>query len=182
MLQFVGGLQIIVVLMVALASALAIRKRSPALRVLTFALFSIYISEVVRLTLFPIPIDGSMKRAYAQAGIGFSERIELNPLAFLTYDSHQLLGNLALAAPFGFLLPFLWPALRGKAIVLCLTIPLGIELLQLAISGALGFMYRTFDLGDLVLNTFGAVLALSLGNVVSHRVRPGQHALSKPLR
>lgn len=80
-----------------------------------------------------------------------------------SYSSYVLAGNILLFVPFGLLPALLWRGLRWwKALLLGFDITLFIELCQLLIG-------RTFDVDDLMLNTFGVLcgywLALLLRRV-----------------
>ncbi|MDF1596048.1 MAG: VanZ family protein [Acidimicrobiia bacterium] len=71
----------------------------------------------------------------------------------------QLIGNLFLLAPLGFLLPVVGARFHRLATLLgAFAVSLGIELTQIGISVAVGFPYRAFDVDDLLLNTIGAAI------------------------
>lgn len=68
-----------------------------------------------------------------------------------SYSSYVLAGNILLFLPFGLLSALLWRKFRWwKALLLGFDITLFIELWQL-------FIGRTFDVDDLMLNTFGVL-------------------------
>lgn len=77
--------------------------------------------------------------------------VSLEPFKTFSYSSYVLIGNIALFVPFGLLSSLLWRDFRWwKALVLGFDITLFIELCQL-------FVGRTFDIDDLMLNTFGVL-------------------------
>ena len=105
-----------------------------------------YVQSVIAVTIFPLsPL--SQPRPVVISLI-LSELINWQP--------RQLLGNLALLAPLAFAVPILHPRMAHLSVILglCLTTSLSIELAQVGLT-ALGLGWRSFDLGDLVLNTIG---------------------------
>jgi glycopeptide antibiotics resistance protein len=71
----------------------------------------------------------------------------------------NILGNLLLLAPLGFLAPILFERLRRFRNV-CLTIvgtTLCIEMFQI-LSPLIGIRHRNFDVDDLILNTVGGLI------------------------
>ena len=72
------------------------------------------------------------------------------------------LANVALTIPFGAGIALLVPrsGLRRLALVCCGVGP-ALELSQLTISVLLGFVYRTFDINDLIDNSVGALIGLA---------------------
>ncbi|WP_282204242.1 VanZ family protein [Kitasatospora fiedleri] len=91
----------------------------------------------------------------------------------------QVGGNVLLGAPFGLLLPVLWPKARGLFRILLATAAL--MLLVEVVQGAL-LTGRAFDVDDIILNTGGAVLGyLLLGRRLVRVVRRGRtpHAAAR---
>lgn len=74
----------------------------------------------------------------------------------------QRLANVAMTIPFGVGIALLVPrlGLRRLALVCCGVGP-ALELSQLTISVMLGFVYRTFDVNDLIDNSVGALIGLA---------------------
>jgi len=131
-------------------------------RVLCLAVFSVYLVEVLRLTLFPIPVDGSMARSFA--GIPFfthSNPVPLTDLLQGRADASEVIRNVALGVPFGF---GGWFVLRRPSAARVLAAGsiafVAVELLQLAIGWAVGFMYRVVDINDVILNAAGVAVGV----------------------
>ncbi|PGH49470.1 hypothetical protein CRI70_17440 [Streptomyces sp. Ru87] len=87
----------------------------------------------------------------------------------------QIGGNVLLGVPFGVLLPVLLPRTRGLLRIALLTalVMVLVELVQ-----GLGVTGRAFDIDDVILNTFGALLGYfvvgrRLGRAVHPRRRAG---------
>jgi len=70
----------------------------------------------------------------------------------------QLIGNLLLLAPIGFLLPIVVPRLRWRGVLLwCLALTVGIEITQWLMNAG-----RQADIDDVWLNVAGAAAGLQL--------------------
>jgi glycopeptide antibiotics resistance protein len=80
-------------------------------------------------------------------------------------DGHlhwQRLANVVMMIPFGFGFGLLAPRVGVRRIfAVCMAWALSLELVQLGISLALGIVYRTFDINDIVDNAFGAWIGLA---------------------
>ena len=94
---------------------------------------------------------------------------------FPTLVIQQLLGNVIMFVPLGFLLPLLGPRFRRFAMTAAvgLSVSVGIELVQLALR-LTGLSRRSVDVDDVILNVTGACL----GYVVWR----GALALARPSR
>ena len=146
------------------------RGRPPWPRALSLTALTFYLAALIGLAFGGIPIDRSLLDDLGRfQGLG---RFNLMPFWFvdnLIRDPSWkvlllVIGNVALFAPLGYLLPVLWnryQRLRAVAVAGFLT-SLTIELTQLGISSLLSHSYRLFELDDLILNTAGAVLGWAL--------------------
>lgn len=124
---------------------------------------AVYLPFVVGLTLGGIPIGrGDIGdtdwRTWANLVPLRTIRQQLS--AGLYSGMRQLVGNLLLLFPLGFLLPMAssrFATFRRTFLTVFLG-SLGIELGQLAISLAVSFPYRAFDVDDLIVNTLGGAM------------------------
>ncbi|RUT30510.1 VanZ family protein [Paenibacillus zeisoli] len=86
-------------------------------------------------------------------------------------DFHSLInfiGNIVIFIPFGILLPLIFKRMSNplsKVLILSFTFSLGLETAQLML--AIG----TFDVDDLILNTFGGVLGYGVYSLGNKKVR-----------
>lgn len=125
-------------------------------RTFMVAVFIIYLVEVARVTLFPIPVDDAS--AYVPSWV--------NATNFQLFEhmgtTHQIIGNIVMAVPFGFLAWFvLTRRSAGRVLLAGIGTFAAIEVLQLAIGLAIGTPgYRILDINDLILNTGGVVLGI----------------------
>jgi glycopeptide antibiotics resistance protein len=71
----------------------------------------------------------------------------------------NILGNMLLLVPLGLLLPILWREFDNmrNTLLFSFLFSLGIEIIQL-LSYYVGNIGRSFDIDDIILNTFGACL------------------------
>lgn len=80
-------------------------------------------------------------------------------------DGHldwQRAANVLMTIPFGFFFGLLAPRLGVRRIfAACIAWAVSLELIQLTISVVLGFVYRTFDINDVIDNAFGAWIGLA---------------------
>ncbi|MEW2066486.1 VanZ family protein [Streptomyces sp. NPDC007346] len=121
------------------------------LRVVT----ALYAAAVASLTFFPLWIYGGDYRNQAE-WIG-----QIQPIPLLMADL-TMIPNVIMFLPLGFLLPLLLPRLgRGRTVLACALISLGIEVVQL-------FQYvvfangRAVDVNDLIANTLGGLLGYAI--------------------
>jgi len=140
----------------ALLIGLFARKKAMP-RMFMLGVFWIYMIEAIRLTVFPIPIDGIIASAVGHQDV-FRE-IGFDAIADMTFD--QTMGNLLLGFPFGF---GAWFVIRNprtaKILWLGLLWFLFIELAQLVISYVVGFSYRVTEVADIILNMTGVLIGV----------------------
>lgn len=128
-------------------------------RVAFLAVFGLYLMMVVKYVVFPIPVDPQMAAVF-EGQTTFWEGVNPIPANLLNAEylmSLQGAGNVILAFPFGFLLPLVWRTTWLQVTGRSALFAVALEGSQLAVSGVLGFTYRTIDVTDLVLNGIGAV-------------------------
>ena len=134
--------------------------------------FVLYIIALIGVTLFPIRI-GYGRQAITMINMG----INYIPFKSIIYDIRQIgigsfsvrfqikllimnvLGNLILLMPIGFIVPVLWKKVNSlkDIVIVGFLVSLSIELLQLLENFlSIGF-FRVVDVDDLILNVLGAV-------------------------
>ncbi|QBI56374.1 VanZ family protein [Streptomonospora litoralis] len=129
-----------------------------------FAAMVAFAAVLARLTLTPVP--GAAGHTHTNLEPGWSLRFYLDAPARDAIQ--QVGGNIVLGAPFGILLPILYPGFRRvvRTVVLTATVMLLVETVQgTLITG------RAFDIDDVILNTTGALLGyVLLGRRISRAV------------
>ncbi len=137
-------------------------------RIFAQAVFAIYLIEVIRLTLFPVPIDRAIIDTYVPSWV--------TPTNFALFKrmgtTAQVQGNILMGVPFGILA---WFVLRRRWALSVLLAGVGtfatVELLQLLIGVVIGVPYRILDINDLVLNTAGVLIGIVVFLVVRQLFR-----------
>jgi glycopeptide antibiotics resistance protein len=148
-----------------------VRRRDTINQVLVAVGLVTYAWWICSVAFFPVPL--STLAAENAALWGGDSPVNLVPFReMLRTMSHlgvwplvrQFGGNALLLVPFTALGPLLWSRLRTWWWPL--TVGLGgsmaIELIQLAVSGSLGYPYRRTDIDDVILNSAGAFLGYAL--------------------
>jgi glycopeptide antibiotics resistance protein len=124
-----------------------------------------HLSAVAAVTLFPLPAQAEVieegRRFQSASNNLVPFRSLANAIASGGYPAviHQSLGNFVMLLPLGVYGPLLWRPMRSwkAALAVALMVSLGIELLQLGISGFLGYTYKIADIDDLILNAAGVM-------------------------
>lgn len=149
------------------------KKKINSGRLIIDIMFFIYFLCVLNITIFPIPFQKTFIDSYLNT-LGSDPRFQYNLIPFMTvvdsvknaftYNTYLLElknigGNLILLTPLGIYVHFIRRNLGMKNIfILGLGTAVVIELIQLSISLWLGYSYRSFDVDDLILNTFGFIV------------------------
>lgn len=137
---------------------------------LALATYALWICSVA---FFPLPMAGSGEAAALAAGYDGRPRVNMVPIrailaAFPGMSAGQIVrefgGNVLLFAPFTLAGPLFWRSLRTWRWPLAVGAggSLLIEVVQFALSGVAGFMYRQPDIDDLILSTLGALLGYAV--------------------
>ncbi|MBU3091457.1 VanZ family protein [Clostridium sp. CF011] len=130
-------------------------------------LFFLYILCFIGITLFPLFINWTGQKGNVSINVVpvFNtvkdvSSIRQNPEMqsfMIKFWIKNILGNTLLLFPFGLLLPILWRKFDNmkNTILISFLFSLGIEIVQL-LSYYVGNFGRSFDIDDIILNTFGA--------------------------
>ncbi|NVP17652.1 VanZ family protein [Candidatus Gracilibacteria bacterium] len=145
-------------------------KRSKLKNILIYTIFYIYITSLLAVTLFPIPIAGlkeiSTYITDTNNFIPFNSILDilLNKNLPLIIKSKQVIGNIIIFIPLGFLIPFIWKNKSNFKKTLSIGIfgTLFIETTQFIISIILGFNYKVTDIDDIILNTLGFIIGFCI--------------------
>ncbi|KUK47180.1 MAG: Glycopeptide antibiotics resistance protein [Actinobacteria bacterium 66_15] len=156
-------LPVIVALLVV--STVAIRRGYSFKRTFLLLMFVSYVGAVVAVTLFPLPIDPRLIADETRDAFLSNNFIPFATIGNAFCDGPeyfwlQVLGNVALLAPLGFLLPSVWAKARRcrNSLLVILASALGVEALQYVISAILGYTYRQVDVDDVMMNVVGGAL------------------------
>ncbi len=153
------------VLLTLMWGRLVYRKSNPAYRFF-FSLFWLYIILVVSLTLFPIPIRSFSERQLSrQSAFFILSRINRIPFDYSQFKNispafifiREVVANILLTMPFGFLINFIVPARVRKIPLLALAVGVSIEFAQLGMCLLVGLNYRGIDINDAIMNMIGVL-------------------------
>lgn len=126
------------------------------------SLFYFYITALIAVTIFPIPIQW-LKEIWIYWGsnnfIPFSSISDIlfNDNLSLTIKMKQIIGNIILFIPMWFFIPLIWKSQNSfkKVLLIWILASFSIELLQYIISLLQGFSYKVTDVDDILLNVLG---------------------------
>ena len=167
---------------------LQVRRRARWPQILGALALATYAWWICSVAFFPLPVGESAASAGEFAGRDWVNVVPLRELfrALPQLGAAQIIrefgGNTLLFVPFTLFGPLLWLRLRTWWWPLAAGLggSLAIELIQLALSGAVGYPYRQTDIDDVILNAFGAFLGYAvflairvLGRRVTGRAAPG---------
>jgi glycopeptide antibiotics resistance protein len=136
------------------------------LKYLYWIIFGIYITCLVDFTLFPFPYQKYLIQVMIEDHLGNTNnfvplKIVVDSIRYGSFSIalKQVGGNIVLFMPLGFILPVLNPKImKSKTILVGFIVSLGIEIIQGTIGFIIGYNYRSCDIDDLLLNTFGTLL------------------------
>jgi len=154
----------------------AVTRGVPPWQVVARVALVLYVAWMIGETLFPLPLGGQLTHAELDPVQRLLDRLNapnLVPLRAIRetaalgwgWPAIRLLGgNVLVFAPFGVLLPAIWPRLARfwRMALAGLAFSLAIELSQLAVSLAVGYWYRMTDVDDLLLNVAGVLLGFGI--------------------
>lgn len=131
-----------------------------------FALFWIYFFLVVSLTLFPMPIRSSPVAQFPlQSAAVILSRVNWVPFDYSQFKRldpatiiiREVVANIVLTMPFGFLINFITPSKIRKIPLLSLAVGTGIEFTQLLMCLMVGMNYCGIDNNDALMNAAGVI-------------------------
>lgn len=122
------------------------------------AVFIIYLNILIEKAFFPIFTDG------AQHYTTLADYINLDISLLFRYTPYQIVGNLLLTFPLGFILPFVQNYDFKGRIICSVLVSISIEFIQLLMIGYLHLIDVTFDINDIILNLIGCLC----GNLIFH--------------
>ena len=154
----------------------AVTRGVPPWQVVARVALVLYVAWMIGETLFPLPLGGQLTHAELDPVQRLLDRLNapnLVPLRAIRetaalgwgWPAIRLLGgNVLVFAPFGVLLPAIWPRLARfwRMVLAGLAFSLAIELSQLAVSLAVGYWYRMTDVDDVLLNVAGVLLGFGV--------------------
>jgi len=135
---------------------------------------------LLALVVFPLPTDCGSPGSHVE---WILPRVNLRPFYYgeqpiLRAVAADILGNLLLTLPAGVALGFSRISRRWAIAWAGLTLGIGLEGAQLAVSLGLGCAYRAVDINDLLLNAAGVWLGAGLVRLARRKVTLRRSAMS----
>lgn len=146
-----------------------IRRKAGAVKIAAACVFWVYVVAAVGIFFFPIYYDPRIL-PYAQYGTVDYNIIPINTITqYFRHSSvetaaRQILGNIAVFLPIGFLVPVLSEKFRKRKLIyiLSLFLSVGIEAVQLLESLITHLPGHSVDIDDVILNFVGGALGYLL--------------------
>ncbi|WP_409342750.1 VanZ family protein [Paenibacillus sp. MBLB4367] len=143
-----------------------IKKKKTIFEHLIFTTFYIYISLVIKVTLFQIPIDNNLINNLLSMNSGYSLNLIPFNSMFNFYSEGgkqfwiQVGGNILMFFPLGSYIPLITKKISsfGKMLTVIICASLMIEITQRIISLLIKYNYRAVDIDDIILNTIGGLI------------------------
>ncbi|MRS13272.1 MAG: hypothetical protein EG823_09455 [Actinobacteria bacterium] len=166
-----SSLYVLTILAVLGIVVLAGIRRMPYLRTLGWLAFAVYMTEVVSRTLFPLPTQARLIADMRIQQFGHHNFVPFRTMSSvltrpdLSVALVQIGGNLLLFFPLGYFLPLLFSRMRRprNALAALFAAIIGVEVVQLLLSAfVFGFVYKSFDADDILLNLCGGLLGYGL--------------------
>lgn len=159
---------------------LLFKKRISILKCIYLICFSVYISVLIGITLFPFPIQKELINMMIEDNFGSKNNFipfyiftDIFGNDFMDYGLsvfiRQIIGNILLFIPLGFILPILFINMKmKKVLIIGLVVSIVFEITQGTASYFVGYTYRSMDVDDLIFNFIGTLLGfLIFKNVYS---------------
>lgn len=155
--------------------AIYLRKKYSLTKNLLISIFIVYLLLVIGVTLFPLPYQANLLNDLRQSGHGLKGNIiplksiisilQNNPVHDM---ARQLLGNIILGIPFGFLYTITFNQRKTlvNTIIPGIIFTVLIEVLQFLIGQVIGYSYRVVDIDDVLLNTIGIIIGYFLSIII----------------
>ena len=134
--------------------------------ILLYTIFYIYITSLLAVKLFPIPI--AWLEEISTYITNTNNFIPLNSILDIILNKNlplivkfkQVIWNIIIFIPLWFLIPFIWKNKNNfkKALFIWALWTILIETTQFIISIILGFNYKVTDIDDIILNTLGFII------------------------
>lgn len=166
MLQFIPYPLIFCMIFLIAFDLFLVFRKSSIYYIFFSSLFWIYLCLVAGLTLFPIPIRFSSETGFSrQPALFILSHINLIPFDYSQFASlepvvvilRQVVDNILLTMPFGFLIHFITRAKVRKIPLWALAAGISIEFAQLMLCLIIRSDYRGIDINDALMNMLGVL-------------------------
>lgn len=145
-------------------------------KIILNSLFYFYVTSIIAVTIFPIPIQWLKEIWIYWWNNNFIPFLSIFDILFnynlsIAIKMKQIIGNIILFIPMWFFVPLIWKNKNSfkKALLIWTLSSFSIELFQWIISLLLWFSYKVTDIDDILLNVLGFVFGYSLWKINSIR-------------
>lgn len=175
-----SSLYVLTIPVVALIVWRCASQRASFARFLTWVAFAVYVTELLSLTFFPLPVDSQFIAIEQAAQYGSHNWVPLSTISAALSHSQlsvalmQIGGNILLFIPLGYFLPLLFGRFRRFSHAACalLAATLTVELAQLLLSSVVfHYVYKSFDVDDIFLNLAGGLIGYGVFKLLEPGVR-----------
>lgn len=140
----------------------SIKRKGNWLQISSLIFMAFYTAILVNSTVFPFYFDTNIFKPGSPSVslIPFKSIFEMCQHISMRNAIRQLLGNIVLFVPLGFLTPIFSRKMRRPlaTVILALSVSICIELVQLFTSLITGIPCRVVDIDDVILNTLGGIV------------------------
>ena len=144
------------------------------LRYFYWIIFGIYLTGLVVFTFFPFPYQKYLIQVMIEDNLGSANNLipfngvkEAIEVRYFSTVLRQYTLNILLFIPLGFAPSILFSKIKIKHIILIgFLTSLTIEVVQVIAGFFIGYNYRSFDIDDLIMNSFGTIIGLLIFKIL----------------
>lgn len=140
-----------------------IRKRRTLGYYLVSCITCVYVNQMIDYAFFPIRTNSSVSITHIWSFINL--RLDIQ-----NWDTYQIVGNLLLTFPIGFLVPFAVHVTKKQSYKLTLLLSISIEFIQLVMIALLHIATKCFDIQDIFLNAIGGLAGCICFSLISRLI------------
>jgi len=167
---------IIIFLFVIIYGYKLTRKKIALLNFIYGILFGCYIANLVSVVFFPLPLQKRLIREMIDEHLGelnnfipFHTILHVLNTESLEIALRQIAGNIILFIPLSFGIFLLCPTMKVKKVLLIgILSSVIIECLQGIVGQFIGYNYRSTDIDDVILNSIGTIIGISVWKIAFH--------------
>lgn len=165
---------IIITIFLMFSGIKLLNKKITKLKFIYIMLLGIYIANLINFTFFPFPFQTYLIDIMIQDNLGlkhnlipFKDLLDGIKTGYIVIPTLQLIKNIILFIPLGFLIPLIYSGIKTKKIILIgFLTSLSIETIQFLLGQIIGYNYRSFDINDLITNTLGTLIGILIYKIL----------------
>lgn len=155
---------------------IAILKKVNKKKIVLTSIFICYLTAVVMITIFPIPLQGETEYFGDNTWYNYIPFNSIKDIilsnGFTTTAFLQIVGNILLSVPFGaYVIAVMKNKRWWKLLIFALGFTVLIESTQLVIDLYLNNMYRNVDIDDIILNALGTYIGYGIYKLIPKKIK-----------